>query len=84
LNDCIILSKTQTNAQQMIRLLKKNGISATLSRTPRELSVSGCAASVAILSANLTRAIELLRKNDFTVKRVYLRSGDGLYSEYIN
>ena len=74
---CMITFRSVTPAQRGENLLRKEGISCSLQRTPRALADQGCGYSFRLNCAHLQQAAELLRQKGIVYRRAYkLREGN--------
>ena len=72
MDSCMITFRSVTPAQRGETLLRREGIPATVQRTPRILAEQGCGYSLRINGAHLQRAAELLRQKGITYRKTYL------------
>ena len=72
-----ITFRSVTFAQRGERTLNKAGIRCTLLRTPRWMEEQGCGYCLRIWTEDVSRSVELLRKNRVNMRRVYVQKGDG-------
>lgn len=76
MDSCIITFRSVTPAQRGETLLRREGISCTLARTPRALAEQGCGYSLRLRCGQLQQAIELLRQKGIAYRKTYyLRDG---------
>ena len=73
---CLITFRSVTPAQRGETLLRREGITATVQRTPRALAEQGCGYSLRLSCAQMQRATELLRKHAIAYRKTY-RMTDG-------
>ena len=73
---CMITFRSVTPAQRGEGLLRQAGIASTLRRTPRPMEQQGCGYSLHLSCEEVVRAVGLLRANNVTFRKVYLK-GEG-------
>lgn len=76
-----ITFRSVTPAQRGERILKTNGISCTLQRTPKWMEQQGCGYSLRLQSGEISHAAELLRREGISMRRVYVQRADGSMEE---
>lgn len=74
MNGCFITFRSVTHAQHGEQLLNRSGISCRLLRTPRWMEEQGCGYCIGIKCRELNTALDLLRKNHVTFRKVYRRT----------
>lgn len=79
MNRIFLTSRAVTYAQRMERILRKNGIPASIERPEMQLSDSGCAYAVVISQGYLPEGIEALRKGGMAPVKIFIEEG---FSEY--
>ena len=72
-----ITFRSVTYAQRGERLLSRQGIRCTLRRTPKWMEEQGCGYSLQIPSADIVRAVELLRGGEVPFRRIYVQDPGG-------
>ena len=72
-----ITFRSVTFAQRGEQILQSAGIRCTLQRTPRWMEEQGCGYCLRIWTEDVSRSVELLRKNRVNMRRVYVQKGDG-------
>ena len=72
----LITFRSVTPAQRGEALLRREGISCTLQRTPRVLAEQGCGYSLRVRENQLSAAVELLRRKGIAYRKAY-RLGEG-------
>ena len=77
----LIMCRSVTYAQKIVRTLERAGISAFMIRSPAEISPSGCSHSVKISKQNLPRALALLRQFRLPYTGIYVGSPEEGYQE---
>ena len=74
---CMITFRSVTPAQRGEALLRREGISATIQRTPRTLAEQGCGYSIRLHCSQLSQATEALRQKGIAYQKTYrLRDGN--------
>lgn len=76
-----ITFRSVTFAQRAERVLNTAGIHCTLLRTPKWMEAQGCSYSLRIWAAEITPAIEMLRKNQVSWRKIYAQKSDGILEE---
>ena len=71
MDTCIITFRSVTPAQRGESLLRHEGISCALQRTPRVLAEQGCGYSLRIQYTQLTKAVEILRQKGVVYRKAY-------------
>ena len=69
----LILCRSLTYAQRTNRILDANGIFSRIVRTPKLIAKDGCGHCVQIRGHDLARALQVLKQNSLTPKRVYIQ-----------
>lgn len=78
---CLITFRTVTPAQQAENLLRRNGYSCALQRTPRRLEEQGCGYSLRVGCDILYQALEFLQTHGVAYKKAYSILRDGTVEE---
>ena len=73
----LITFRSVTYAQRGERVLNRAGERCVLQRTPRWMEEQGCGYSLRLQTADIGRAVSLLRGEQLPLRRVYLRREDG-------
>lgn len=73
----LITFRSVTYAQKGERSLQKRGIPCTLMRTPKWMEEQGCGYGLRVRGSYVGRALEALRKDQVSWRKVYDLSGDG-------
>ena len=81
MNYCFITLRSLTMAQKAETLLRRNGISCTLQRTPRWMEEQGCGYCIRFWYGNPEKVPELLRRNQIPFRRVYRQTAEGSMEE---
>ncbi len=77
MTSALLLCRSLTYAQRTSRVLEQSGISAYLQRAPQGITRRGCGYCVRIREANLTTALEVLRKQNLRPDGAYVWGEDG-------
>ena len=80
MKNALILCRSVTSAQRSARILEGALIRASVTKAPRELSLSGCGYALE-LNSKLEEAVSLLRKKDMPFGKVFVREESGEYKE---
>ena len=81
MNECLITFRTVTPAQRGEGILRREGVSCTMSRTPRWMEEQGCGYSLRLRHTNADRCVELLRAEQVPFRKVYLLRENGRAEE---
>ena len=73
----ILTQRSLTYAQRGVRLLGAAGITATLLRTPREISSNGCGYGIKVSEKNLSKGVAALKNGNIPPVGVYRITDDG-------
>lgn len=76
-----ITFRSVTFAQRAEKLLRRSDIRCTLQRTPRWMEEQGCGYALRIWVKEPAQAVELLRRGDIPMRRLYIQRGDGQLEE---
>lgn len=77
MDSCLITFRSVTPAQRGELLLRQEGISCTIGRTPKQLAEQGCGYSLRVRYVQLHRATEILRQKGIAYRKTYcLRNGN--------
>ena len=68
---CIITFRSVTPAQRGESLLRREGISCTIQRTPRTLAEQGCGYCIRLRCMQVPKATELLRQRGIDYRKTY-------------
>ena len=77
----ILTFRSVTPAQRGEAILKREGISCTLQRTPRSMQERGCGYSLVLHQQDAIRSGELLRRNQIPFQKAYQRRENGSFEE---
>ena len=78
---CMITFRSVTPAQRGEGLLRRAGLDCNIQRTPRWMEEQGCGYSMRIRCQDVMPALEVLRANDVSFRKVYLRRESGKMEE---
>lgn len=78
---CLITFRSVTPAQRGEGILRKAGISCTLSRTPRKMEEQGCGYSLRVRPADAAWSAQLLRQQQIPFRKIYLWTENGSMEE---
>ena len=81
MKSCMITFRSVTPAQRGEGLLRRTGLDCSIQRTPRWMEEQGCGYSLRIRCQDIMPALELLRANDISFRKVYLRRENGKMEE---
>ncbi len=81
MNYFYITFRSVTYAQRAEKVLAKGAYRCTLLRTPRWMEEQGCGYALKVWTRDITDAVELLRRNKVTLRRIYMQQGDGQLEE---
>ena len=73
--------RSVTHAQQGERILKRESVRCHLLRTPKWMETRGCGYSLRIWTDDIARPVNLLRREQVPMQRVYIQTGDGTLEE---
>ena len=77
----VITFRSVTPAQRADRVLRGVGLRCYLGRTPRWMEEQGCGYSLRVRCQDAVAAVELLRKNQISYRKLYLRRENGSVEE---
>ena len=78
---CFITFRSVTFAQRGERVLQKAGIDCVLQRTPKWMEAQGCGYCLRLGMQDAKTGVDLLRRQQVPMKRVYLQLEDGQMQE---
>ena len=78
---CMITFRSVTPAQRGEGLLRRAGMDCSIQRTPRWMEEQGCGYSLPIRCQDVMPALEILRSNDVSFRKVYLKRETGKMEE---
>ena len=76
-----ITVRSVTFGQRAESVLRRNGISCTLQRTPRWMEEQGCGYSIRVRRQDALSAVQLLRKESVAFRKLYLQRENGTMEE---
>ena len=76
-----ITFRSVTYGQKGERALKRAGINCFLRRTPKMLSQKACGYALQVRFDDITRALELLEREQVQFSKVYAMDGNGNFEE---
>ena len=76
-----ITFRSVTFAQRGEKLLNRKNFRCTLQRTPRWMEEQGCGYCLRVWAAEIIPAVELLKREGISMRRVYRQRSDGLLEE---
>ena len=76
-----ITFRSVTFAQRGEKLLSRQGIRASLMRTPRWMEEQGCGYALKIWTKDISRAVKLLGESNVRLRRVYGQRENGELEE---
>ena len=71
MDSCMITFRSVTPAQRGETLLRREGIQASLQRTPRAMAEQGCGYSLRLNCRDMQRAKEILRQKGIAYRKIY-------------
>lgn len=74
---CLVILRSVTYAQRAKRVLEKAGLSAYVIKPEAHLVGNGCGFAIKVSEGYLPEALEILRKNNFDIGRVYIAEAMG-------
>ena len=77
----LITFRSITYAQRGEQTLHRMGLKCTLRRTPRWMEEQGCGYSLRVRCQDVMPALEILRANDVSFRKVYLKRENGKMEE---
>ena len=82
MDSCLITFRSVTPAQRAEGILRREGIAATVQRTPRVLAEQGCGYSIRVHFTQLPLATEVLRRKGISYRKTY-RMREGIPEEVL-
>lgn len=77
----LMICRSLTYAQKAAKVLGKNGITVSVTRTPQEIAEKGCGYCIKVSERRLSQALVTLRNANLSPNKVYVLFSDGNYSE---
>ena len=81
MKSCMITFRSVTPAQRGEGLLRRAGLDCGIQRTPRWMEEQGRGYSLRIRCQDIMPALEILRANDVSFRKVYLKRENGKMEE---
>lgn len=78
---CILTFHALTAAQKGETTLRKNKIETEVTRTPKWMAEQGCGNALRVNCRDIYRAIGILKENNITYRKAYLRNESGRIEE---
>lgn len=75
------MCRSLTYAQRASRLLENAGISAIVTKIPKNVTGNGCNYCIKVNERRLADALQMLNQNGFGPIKVFMQSSDGSVSE---
>lgn len=75
MDSCMITFRSVTPAQRGETVLRREGIPASVQRTPRSLAEQGCGYSLRVPCSQLPKAVEILRQKGIVYRKTYHMHG---------
>ncbi len=73
--------RSVTHGQRGEKLLRESGIRCNLVRTPRWMEARGCGYSLRIWTMDIRAVVELMRKSNVPMQKVYIQNEEGSLEE---
>ena len=73
--------RSVTFAQRGEKILTRGNLQCSLLRTPRWMEEQGCGYALRVWTKDIGNAVELLRRNQIPLRRVYRQGSDGQLEE---
>ena len=77
----LLMCKSLTYAQRASRLLERSGITAIVTKIPKNAAVSGCNYCIKVSEKRLSSALSILNAAELGPSRVFVQARDGSVSE---
>ena len=77
----LLMCRSLTYAQRTARILERSGITAIVTRGPREISPEGCAYCVKVSQRRIADAVQVMRAAGLGPVRIFVADGDGAVRE---
>ena len=77
MDTCLITFRSVTPAQRGENLLRREGITCSLQRTPKVLAEQGCGYSLRLRCDRLLKAVELMRRQGIAYRKAYRLTDSG-------
>ena len=83
MEECYITFRSVTFAQRGERILEQSAIRCRLQRTPKWMEEQGCGYCLRLAESSVRRAVELLRRSQVPLRRVYVRREGDVWKEMV-
>ena len=77
----LLVCRSLTYAQRVLRLLERSGLTAVMVRTPKLTANESCGYSVKVHGEQIEKAVYILRNMNLMPKKVFELSEDGSAAE---
>lgn len=77
----LLTCRSLTYAQRGARALERAGITGTVSRVPKIISVNGCAYGIVVAARHKDKAITILTRAGLAPEKTFVRREDGTVVE---
>ena len=77
MKDYFVTFRSVTHGQRGERVLRAHGVAGSLIRTPRWMEARGCGYSLKFKSGDISREVNLLRRENVPMQKVYVKTGEG-------
>lgn len=77
----LLTCRSLTYAQRGARALERAGITGTVSRVPKNISINGCAYGILVSARQKEKAVAVLTRGGLPPEKVFLRREDGTMTE---
>ncbi len=77
----LLMCKSLTYAQRASRLLERSGITAIVTKIPKNAAGSGCNYCIKVSEKRLSSALSILNAAELGPSRVFVQARDGSVSE---
>lgn len=81
MKQCMITFRSVTPAQRGEGVLRRAGLDCALRRTPRRMEEQGCGYSLTLPCVQMSLAVELLRQQGISYRKVYTVGQNGKLEE---
>lgn len=81
MKNCVITFRSVTPAQRAEALLRREGFACRLQRTPRWMAEQGCGYSLQVRLADAESCVQLLKRGNIPMRKVYLMQEGGAAEE---
>ena len=81
MQECLITFRSVMPAQRGEELLRHNGIGCSIARTPKWMERQGCGYSLRLSCAMVPQAVQLLKRERISYRKLYRRLGEGKLEE---